>query len=113
VWWCFNKSGNASAFYGGGKTASCAAVYSWAQSNGLFINASEARYGDIVLFGNNEHIEIVVSKNSDGSYTTIGGNTSSDTAGSQSNGGCVALKTRYTTGGFPITSFIRPVYSSN
>lgn len=110
VWWCFNKSGNAAAFYNGGKTASCDAVYNWAQSDGLFISGSEAQYGDLVLFGSNEHIEIVISNNGDGSYTTIGGNTSSDTAGSQSNGGCVALKTRYTTGGFPITSFIRPEY---
>lgn len=111
VWWVFNKSGNADAFYNGGKTASCSTVYSWAQSNGYFISGSEAQYGDIVLFGSNEHIELVVSRNDDGSYTTIGGNTSSDVAGSQSNGGCVALKTRYTSGSFPITSFIRPPYS--
>lgn len=111
VWWCFNKSGNGEAFYGGGKTASCAAVYAWAQQNHLFINGSQAQYGDIVLFGNNEHIELVVCKNDDGSYTTIGGNTSSDEAGSQSNGGCVAIKKRYTSGSFPITSFIRPPYS--
>lgn len=110
VWWCFNKSGNGGAFYGGGKTASCAAVYAWAQQNHLFINGNQAQYGDIVLFANNEHIELVVCKNDDGSYTTIGGNTSSDEAGSQSNGGCVALKRRYTSGSFPITSFIRPPY---
>lgn len=111
VWWCFNKSGNGAAFYNGGKTASCQTVYSWAQTNHLFINGSQAQYGDIVLFGSNEHIELVVCKNDDGSYTTIGGNTSSDEAGSQSNGGCVALKRRYTSGSFPITSFIRPPYS--
>lgn len=110
VWWCFNKSGNGAAFYDGGKVAGCGAVYSWAQRNGLFINGSEAKYGDIVLFGDNEHIEVVVSNNGDGTYTTIGGNTSSDAAGSQSNGGCVAIKTRYASGGFPITSFIRPKY---
>lgn len=110
VWWLFNKSGNGAAFYDGGKVASCDAVYRWAQNNGLFISGSEAKYGDIVLFGNNEHIEVVVSNNGDGTYTTIGGNTSSDGTGSQSNGGCVALKTRYTTGGFRITSFIRPNY---
>lgn len=111
VWWCFNKSGNGDAFYDGGKVAGCGAVYTWAQNNGLFITSTEAKYGDIVLFGNNEHIEVVVSNNGDGTFTTIGGNTSSDgVSGSQSNGGCVALKTRYTTGGFPITSFIRPKY---
>lgn len=109
VWWCFNKSGNGAAFYDGDKVAGCGAVYSWAQRNRLFITGSEATYGDIVLFGSNEHIEIVVSNNGDGTYTTIGGNTSASD-GSQSNGGCVALKTRYTTGSFPITSFIRPQY---
>lgn len=110
VWWLFNKSGNGAAFYDGEKVARCGLVYNWAQNNGLFINSSEAKYGDIVLFGDNEHIEVVVSNNGDGTFTTIGGNTSGDGAGSQSNGGCVALKTRYTTGGFPITSFIRPKY---
>lgn len=110
VWWLFNKSGNGAAFYDGEKVARCGLVYNWAQNKGLFINSSEAKYGDIVLFGDNEHIEVVVSNNGDGTFTTIGGNTSGDGAGSQSNGGCVALKTRYTTGGFPITSFIRPKY---
>lgn len=110
VWWLFNKSGNGAAFYDGEKVSRCGLVYNWAQNNGLFINSSEAKYGDIVLFGDNEHIEVVVSNNGDGTFTTIGGNTSGDGAGSQSNGGCVALKTRYTTGGFPITSFIRPKY---
>ena len=112
VWWVFNHSGNGEAFYGGNKTASCSTVYTWAQNNHLFINPNEAKYGDIVLFANNEHIELVVSRNSDGSYTTIGGNTSTEDAGSQSNGGCVAMRTRYTSGQFPITSFIRPPYKN-
>ena len=109
VWWCFNKSGNGAAFYNGGKVAGCSAVYTWAQQDGLFITKNQAQFGDIVLFGT-DHIELVVSVNPDGSVTTIGGNTSSDEAGSQSNGGCVALKTRYTSGSFPITSFIHPEY---
>lgn len=74
-----------------------------------FQKQTSASFGDIVLFGT-DHIELVVSVNPDGSVTTIGGNTSSDEAGSQSNGGCVALKTRYTSGSFPITSFIHPEY---
>lgn len=109
VWWCFNKSGNGDAFYNGGKTAGCAAVYTWAQQDGLFITKEQAQFGDIVLFGSS-HIELVVSVNADGSVTTIGGNTSTDDGGSQSNGGCVALRTRYTSGDFPITSFIHPEY---
>lgn len=85
VWWLFNKSGNGAAFYDGEKVSRCGLVYNWAQNNGLFINSSEAKYGDIVLFGDNEHIEVVVSNNGDGTFTTIGGNTSGDGAGSQSN----------------------------
>ena len=111
VWWCFNKSGNADAFYNGGKTAGCSAVHTWAQSNGLIISGSEAQYGDLVLFSTDEHIEIVVANNGDGSYTTIGGNTGAGDSGSQSNGGGVFMRTRYTSGDFPITLFIRPPYS--
>ena len=115
VWWCFNKSGNGEAFYYGSETAGCGAVLSWARSQNLLINPDEAKLGDLVLLGNYpgdiRHIEIVVSKNSDGSYTTIGGNTTAEYgSGLESNGGCVAMKTRYTTGSFPITYFIRPEY---
>ena len=108
-----NKSGNADAFYGGGKTAGCSAVHTWAQSNGLIISGGEAKYGDLVLFGADEHIEIVVANNGDGSYTTIGGNTGSGDSGSQSNGGGVFMRTRYISGDFPITLFIRPPYSTD
>ena len=111
VWWCFDRSGNGAAFYDGGKTASCASVRSWAQAYHLFISGDQAQYGDIVLFGSDEHIELVVCNNGDGTYTTIGGNTSPDEADSQSNGGCVALKRRSASGSFPITAFIRPPYS--
>lgn len=107
VWWCFTKSGNGTAYCGGDKIASCAGIYSWAQANGRFVSANEATYGDLALFGSNEHVEIIVSRNSDGTFETIGGNTGS---GSQSNGGTVAAKTRSTSGGFPITSFVRPQY---
>lgn len=110
VWWVFQKSGNGDAFYGGGKVASCSAVHTWARNNGCMITGKEAGYGDIVLFGSDEHIEIVVANNGDGTYTTIGGNTSSEDSGSQSNGGGVFVRTRSTSGKFPITSFIRPKY---
>lgn len=113
VWWCFNKSGNADAFYNGGKTAGCSAVHTWAQSNGLIISGGEAKYGDLVLFSTDEHIEIVVANNGDGSYTTIGGNTGAGDSGSQSNGGGVFMRTRYISGDFPITLFIRPPYETD
>jgi|GEM_PF-1715471 len=113
VWWCFNKSGNAEAFYDGGKTAGCSAVHTWAQSGGHIISGGEAKYGDLVLFSADEHIEIVVANNGDGSYMTIGGNTGSGDSGSQSNGGGVFMRTRYISGDFPITLFIRPPYSTD
>ena len=113
VWWCFNKSGNGDAFYNGGKTAGCSTVHTWAQSNGLIISSAEATYGDLVLFSTDEHIEIVVANNGDGSYTTIGGNTGSGDSGSQSNGGGVFMRTRYMSGDFPITLFIRPPYNED
>ena len=113
VWWCFNKSGNAEAFYDGGKVAGCSAVHTWAQNGGYIISGGEAKYGDLVLFSTDEHIEIVVANNGDGSYTTIGGNTGSGDSGSQSNGGGVFMRTRYISGDFPITLFIRPPYSTD
>lgn len=113
VWWCFNKSGNADAFYDGGKTAGCSAVHTWAQNGGHIISGGEAKYGDLVLFSTDEHIEIVVANNGDGSYTTIGGNTGSGDSGSQSNGGGVFMRTRYISGDFPITLFIRPPYETD
>jgi hypothetical protein len=56
--------------------------------------------GDIVFFNFDgkgiEHVGIVIRDNGDGTVTTIEGNTSPDSkpAGSQANGGEVALKTR-------------------
>ena len=110
VWWCFEKSGNGAAFYYGNKTAACSEVHRWATDKHLVINGNEATYGDLVIFGNDEHIGIVIANNGDGTYTTIEGNTSSDEAGSQSNGGGVFIKKRSTSGTFPITVFIRPEY---
>ena len=110
VWWCFDKSGNGKAFYYGDKTAGCSEVRRWANEKHLFVSAKEAQYGDLVIFGNDEHIGIVIANNGDGSYTTIEGNTSSDDAGSQSNGGGVFIRKRYEHGSFPITAFIRPEY---
>ena len=88
-------------------------VHTWAQNGGYIISGGEAKYGDLVLFSTDEHIEIVVANNGDGSYTTIGGNTGSGDSGSQSNGGGVFMRTRYISGDFPITLFIRPPYSTD
>lgn len=55
--------------------------------------------GDVIFFdfqkdGISDHVGIVEKVNSDGTVTTIEGNTSSTSAGSQSNGGCVARRIR-------------------
>jgi hypothetical protein len=70
--------------------------------------------GDLALFdtpGGDPavHVEIVRERLSDTRYRTIGGNTSSGAAGSQSNGGMVAARDdRSTVGGFRIIGFARP-----
>jgi len=73
--------------------------------------------GDLALFDSGPggptavHVEIVRTRLSGTNYATIGGNTSSGTAGSQSNGGMVARRDdRSTAGGFHIVGFARPPY---
>lgn len=67
------------------------------------------RQGDLVLFdwernGVADHIGFVDGPSGDGGWRTIEGNTSSDAAGSQSNGGLVARKIRYSA---EIAGFVR------
>lgn len=83
----------------------------------LVIPIAFARAGDLVCFDWNydgvfDHVGMV-RKDYDGKGTlyTVEGNTSFDTAGDQSNGGCVALKARAVTGGGNLT-IVRPRYSS-
>jgi hypothetical protein len=56
--------------------------------------------GDFAVFdyehnGIEDHVEVIIRNLGGGSYQTVGGNTSFDEAGSQSNGGCVALRERH------------------
>jgi len=74
-------------------------VPSWAATESLHIRSvakGKARRGDhLCLFGNG-HIETVTKVVIPGLvWRTIGGNTSPDSGGSQSNGGMVCRKTRY------------------
>jgi hypothetical protein len=70
--------------------------------------------GDIAMFdwGNDnvsDHIGFVTSRvAADGSFGTVEGNTSTGTAGSQSNGGCVAARRRNTR---DVLCFVRVVPS--
>lgn len=79
-----------------------AAVAGWAEAarkgtDGLqSIPKYAIRRGDLLCYGPNEHIGRVTRVLIPGvMFRTIEGNTSFDRSGSQSNGGCVAAKTRY------------------
>ena len=96
IWWLFKKAGASELFYGGQKTAYCPTAMNWYKSQGRFYK-SGFQPGDIVFFdfsgsGIAGHIGIIEKTNSDGSYTTIEGNTS---VTSNDNGGAVMRRTRY------------------
>jgi hypothetical protein len=96
VWDIFRMANASALFYGGNKTAACADYESWALGAGLSVGKNNGRYGDVVTFdfggrGYAHHIGFIKSKNSDGTYQTIEGNTS---VTSQDNGGAVMERTR-------------------
>jgi hypothetical protein len=67
----------------------------------------EPERGDLVIYNGDEHIEFFLEWVEKGrSFRAVGGNTSASD-GSPSNGGAVAVNTRYTTGKFRATSFVR------
>lgn len=108
VWDIFRMCGASNLFFNGNKTASCTAVLNWARANGLIVNNSSGRAGDIILFdwdcsGDADHIGLIIEKNSNGSYTTVEGNTSLT---NNSNGGEVMERNRRDY----IRAIIRPKY---
>lgn len=110
VWWVFKHCDASSLFYGGKKTAYCPTVENYYKQQGKWY--SSGKPGDMVLFdfsgkGIAGHIGIVEKVNSDGSYTTIEGNTGS---GNDANGGMVMRRTRYKSS---IRGFARPDYSAD
>lgn len=75
----------------------------WGKRKGLFVKKNNGKEGDIVIFdwgndGTRDHVGFIVSKNKNGTYQTIEGNTS---------GGIVAERTRNTK---DILHLIRPKY---
>lgn len=111
VWDIFRMADASELFYDGKKTAWCDAVRDWAKTNGLTVNKTEGKHGDLVLFdwNNNysaDHIGFIDSKNSDGTYHTVEGNTS---AGDNANGGEVQIRTRKQS---EIMMIIRPKYEA-
>lgn len=111
VWDIFRMAGASALFYDGKKTAWCDAIRDWAKSSKLTVNKTNGAMGDIVLFdwnGNNsaDHVGFIMSKNENGTYKTIEGNTSS---GNNSNGGEVQIRTRELS---EIMMIIRPKYEN-
>ena len=79
------------------KTDSCPTMGDYAIKKKMAVKWGNRKKGDIVLFdfnrnGTSDHIGIVISVNSDGSITTIEGNTGK---GNNTNGGQVQIRTRY------------------
>lgn len=113
VYWCGVFAGYAV------KKVGKAAVTSWcpygpdiindaqAHRNGLVaVSADNAKPGDLVVYWGGEHIGLIREESRNGMVVTVEGNTSfSD--GSQSNGGCVALKERPFS---DVTVVARPKY---
>ena len=98
VWDVFRMSGASKLFFNGKKTAACQYLMAYAQKKEKVIPKNKGQLGDVVLFNfsggtSPQHVGLVIKKNNDGSYLTVEGNTSAG-AGSQDNGGCVAIKTR-------------------
>lgn len=115
VWWVFKHAGGSALFYGGNRCASCTTLRDYYSSKGQIV--STIKPGDLIFFNWDngtarprcQHIGIATStENSDGTFTTIEGNTSSGSSGSQDNGGCVAQKTRKRS---QVVSVARPAYA--
>ena len=110
VWDIFRMCGASDIFNGGEKTAYCPTVLNWGKNSGLTVNKANGQYGDIVLFDWNgdgvaDHIGLIISKNADGSYTTVEGNTANS---NYSNGGWVLKMIRYQ---WQIIGIVRPKYN--
>ena len=112
VWDIFRLCGASNLFYNGQKTAYCPTLMSWAKSQGKFVKGSY-KPGDVLFFnfsGGSEakHTGFCVSQ-SGSDVTTIEGNTSAGSSGSQDNGGMVAQRTRSTS---TILGAYRPSYEA-
>ena len=109
VWCIFNECGASDLFYDGKKTAYCPTIHQWGKDNGLIVPTSEGQYGDIVLFDWNndgiaDHVGLIISRNGNGTYETIEGNTATY---NYTNGGYVLKMTRYYSS---IIAIVRPKY---
>jgi hypothetical protein len=113
VSYCAHASGNADIV---GQYAYCPSHVNFFKNRGQWHKATEAiKAGDIIFYdwdddGVADHIEIATAASASGAnVATIGGNTSSGKAGSQSNGDGVYERTRYRS---DILGFGRPAYKA-
>lgn len=112
VWWVFKHAGCPELFFGGKKSAFCPTIADYYIAKKQTVGKSKGKPGDIVLFdwnqnNSSDHIGIIESKNSNGTYTCIEGNTS---VGNNSNGGKVMRRTRYIS---QISWICRPKYTES
>ena len=112
VWDIFRLCGASELFYGGKKTAYCPTLYNWAKKEKLLVGKANGKAGDVVFFdwnknGSPDHVGFVNSKNSDGTYQTIEGNTS---VTSNDNGGKVMERKRSQK---EILDIYRPKYAKD
>ena len=109
ICWLFNEIDASKLFCGGKKTAYCPTIENYYKSIGKYYSKTEGKVGDLCLMdfgkGRASHIGIVESKNADGSYVIIEGNTSTT---SNDNGGKVMRRIRKTN---VIRGFARPEYN--
>ena len=110
VWWVFKHAGCPELFYGGKKTAGCTTLGNYYKNQGQTVAKNQGQDGDIILFQFDsdsylDHVGIIEKRNSDGSYTTIEGNTGT---GNDANGGAVMRRTRYPS---QIGMIARPKYT--
>lgn len=106
--WCFVKAfglDRASELLIGW-TAGCTQAYNWFKANGKTV--SNPQKGDLVFFGDCEHIGIVMDVD-DAKIYTVEGNTSG-TTGLVANGGSVAQK-EYSRSSRYIYGYARPAYN--
>lgn len=110
VWWVFKHAGCPELFFGGKKSAYCPTIADYYILAKQTVSKNKGQAGDIVLFdwnqnNSSDHIGIIESRNADGSYVCIEGNTA---VGNDSNGGKVMRRTRYQS---QISWICRPKYS--
>lgn len=108
--WVLDRAGVACAGLPG---AYCPDMLEEARRAGATVALAEAEPGDLIYYdwngdGESDHVGIVVKNYGGANFETIEGNTSGNAAGSQTNGGMVARRSRPATF---VCGIVRPDYS--